>query len=127
MNLPDDRRYAPTHEWVLQQDDGDWLVGITDHAQDQLGDLVFVGEVKVGSRLRAGDVAAVVESVKTASDLYAPAAGEVVAFNDELDASPEKINESPYDTWIFRFRPDDASGLLTLLDAQGYRQQVDAG
>ena len=127
MNLPDDRRYAPTHEWVLPQDNGEWLVGITDHAQDQLGDLVFVGDVKVGSRLQAGDVAAVVESVKTASDLYAPANGEVVAFNDELDASPEKINESPYEAWIFRFRPDDAAGLDTLLDAQGYREQVDAG
>ncbi len=125
MNLPDDRRYAPTHEWVLQQDDGLWLVGITDHAQDQLGDLVYVGDVKAGSRLNAGDVAAVVESVKTASDLYAPADGEVVAFNDELEASPEKINESPYDAWIFRFRPDNAADLAKLLDAAGYGAQVD--
>ena len=125
MNLPDDRRYAPTHEWVLQQDDGDWLLGITDHAQDQLGDLVFVGEVKVGSRLNAGDVAAVVESVKTASDLYAPANGEVIAFNDDLEASPEKINEAPYETWIFRFRPDNAADLDQLLDASGYAAQVD--
>ncbi len=126
MNLPDDRRYMATHEWVLQQDDGEWLIGITDHAQDQLGDLVFVGDVKVGSRLRAGDVAAVVESVKTASDLYAPADGEVVAFNADLDTSPEKINESPYDTWIFRFRPADTADLEALLDAAGYRGRVDA-
>lgn len=127
MNLPDDRRYAPTHEWVLLQPDGECLVGITEHAQDQLGDLVFVGDVKVGSRLAAGDVAAVVESVKTASDLHAPAKGEVTAFNDRLEASPEDINEAPYETWIFKFRPDDPAELNALLDAQGYRSQVDAG
>lgn len=125
MNLPNDRRYAPSHEWVLQQNDGLWLVGITDHAQDQLGDLVFVGEVKAGNRLRAGDVAAVVESVKTASDLYAPADGEVVAFNEDLEASPETINEAPYETWIFSFRPDNADDLASLLDADGYASQVE--
>jgi len=120
MNIPNDRRYAPGHEWVRLQDDGQCLVGITDHAQEQLGDLVFVGDVKVGTRLNGGEVAAVVESVKTASDLHAPVTGEVTAFNEALSERPEAVNEAPFETWIFKFRPDSVADLETLLDAAGY-------
>jgi len=124
MTVPEDRRYAATHEWVLLQADGLCRVGITDHAQQQLGDLVFVGDVKVGAHLQAGGVAAVVESVKTASDLHAPVAGAITAFNDTLSDQPEAVNEAPFDTWIFMFRPDDAADLDALLDAAGYDAQT---
>ena len=121
MNLPNDRKYTATHEWVKA--DGDlFQVGITDNAQEQLGDLVFVGDFKVGATLRAGDTAGVVESVKAASDIYAPVDGEIVAFNDQLETAPETINASAYDAWIFKIRPADASAVDGLLDADGYRQ-----
>jgi len=121
-HTPDDRRYAPTHEWVLLQADGQCLVGISAHAQAQLGDLVFVGDVQVGTHLQAGAVAAVVESVKTASDLHAPVAGEITAFNERLATQPEAVNDAPYDAWIFKFKPDRPADLDALLDAAGYRK-----
>ena len=121
MNLPNDRKYTASHEWVKA--DGDVLVvGITDNAQDQLGDLVFVGDFKVGAHLKAGDTAGVVESVKAASDIYAPVDGEIVAFNDALEAEPELINASAYDAWIFKIRPVKADDVDSLLDAEGYRE-----
>lgn len=126
MNLPAELKYAKTHEWIRAE--GDLLVvGITDHAQDQLGDLVYVGDFKVGARLQAGETAGVVESVKAASDIYAPVAGEVVAFNDELAASPELLNQAPYTAWIFKLRPDNMADTAGLLDAAGYQASVDAG
>jgi len=126
MNLPSELKYAKTHEWIRTE--GDLLVvGITDHAQGQLGDLVYVGDVQVGARLQAGDTAGVVESVKAASDIYAPVAGEVVAFNDELAASPELLNQAAYAAWIFKLRPDDMADTAGLLDAAGYQAAVDAG
>jgi glycine cleavage system H protein len=119
MNLPTDLKYAKTHEW--SRIEGDLVaVGITDNAQEQLGDLVFVGDVKVGAKLAAGDQAGVVESVKTASDIHAPVAGEIVAFNEDLSASPEGVNASPYTTWIFKIRPNNMADLNGLLDAAGY-------
>lgn len=119
MNLPSHLKYASTHEWARLE--GDLVVvGISDPAQEMLGDLVFVGDVKVGAVLRAGDVAGVVESVKAASDIHAPVNGEIVAFNDDLAATPEQLNSSPYDVWIFKMRPDIAS-LDHLLDADAYR------
>ncbi|GAA4334202.1 glycine cleavage system protein GcvH [Pigmentiphaga soli] len=119
MHTPTDLKYAATHEWV--RTDGDLLVvGITDTAQDALGDLVFVGDVKVGAVLKAGDPAGVVESVKTASDIHAPVDGEIVAFNDELSAEPEKINAAPYDAWIFKLKPVRLEDTAALLDAAGY-------
>lgn len=121
MNLPNDRKYTASHEWVKAEEDL-FLVGITDNAQEQLGDLVFVGDFKVGARLKAGDTAGVVESVKAASDIYAPVDGEIVAFNDALDVEPELINASAYDTWIFKIRPVNADDVDHLLDADGYRQ-----
>ena len=121
MNLPNDRKYTASHEWVKA--DGDvFLVGITDNAQEQLGDLVFVGDFKVGATLQAGETAGVVESVKAASDIYAPVTGEIVAFNAELEGSPDLINASAYDNWIFKIRPANAADLDGLLDAEGYRQ-----
>jgi len=119
MNLPEDRKYTATHEWVKA--DGDvFQVGITDNAQDQLGDLVFVGEFKVGADLAAGEVAGVVESVKAASDIYAPVAGRIVEFNEQLEAQPELVNQSAYDTWIFKIKPVNRADLDTLLDGAGY-------
>lgn len=126
MSLPNDRKYTKSHEWVLA--DGDvFAVGITDNAQDQLGDLVFVGDVKVGAKVGAGDTAGVVESVKAASDVYAPVAGEIVAFNQELEANPGLINESPYTAWIFKIKADNPADVEQLLDAAGYQASVDAG
>ncbi|MGB6242774.1 MAG: glycine cleavage system protein GcvH [Castellaniella sp.] len=123
MSIPNDRKYTASHEWVKA--DGDcFLVGITDDAQDQLGDLVFVGDVQVGAQLAAGDTAAVVESVKAASDIYAPVAGEIVAFNEALNDQPALINEAAYDQWIFKIRPDNAADVDALLDAAAYQAQV---
>lgn len=123
MSIPNDRKYTESHEWVKA--DGDcFLVGITDDAQDQLGDLVFVGDVQVGAHLAAGDTAAVVESVKAASDIYAPIAGEIVAFNEALDEQPALINEAAYDQWIFKIRPDNAADVDALLDAAAYQAQA---
>ncbi|AEE65689.1 glycine cleavage system H protein [Bordetella pertussis] len=120
MSLPTDRKYTESHEWV--QAEGDvFVVGITDNAQEQLGDLVFVGDVKVGATLKAGETAGVVESVKAASDIYAPVDGEIVAFNDELEANPSLINESAYTAWIFKIKPANAADLDKLLDAAGYQ------
>jgi glycine cleavage system H protein len=102
------------------------LVGITGPAQEQLGDLVFVGDVRVGARLAAGATAGVVESVKAASDIYAPIAGEVIAFNDALNDAPDLINGDPYGTWIFKLKPNNAADVDGLLDAAGYQAVADA-
>jgi len=123
MSIPSDRKYTSSHEWVKAEDDV-FLVGITDDAQDQLGDLVFVGDVQVGARLAAGDTAAVIESVKAASDIYAPVAGEIVAFNEALADQPGLINEAAYDQWIFKIRPDNAADVDGLLDAAAYEAQA---
>ena len=119
MSLPTDRKYAESHEWVLAEGDV-FVVGISDNAQEQLGDLVFVGDVNVGAKLKAGETAGVVESVKAASDIYAPIAGEIVAFNEALENTPNLINESPYTAWIFKIKPDNAADIDKLLDAAGY-------
>ncbi|MBK8015685.1 MAG: glycine cleavage system protein GcvH [Betaproteobacteria bacterium] len=120
MHLPPELKYTESHEWVRLEADGTVVVGITDHAQQELGDIVFVGDVKVGAQLKARDAAAVVESVKAASDIYAPVAGEIVAFNASLDSEPQRINESPYEAWIFKLRPADAGDVAKLMDAAGY-------
>lgn len=125
MSIPNDRKYVASHEWIKAEGDV-MLVGITDTAQDQLGDLVFVGDVRVGAKLKAGETAGVVESVKAASDIYAPINGEVVGFNDALNDAPETINGAPYSTWIFKLKPDNAADVEGLLDAAGYQAVVDA-
>jgi glycine cleavage system H protein len=121
-NTPDDRKYADSHEWALLEADGNIRVGITDHAQELLGDLVFVELPEVGQAVDKGDECSVVESVKAASDIYSPVTGEIVAVNGELEDGPEAINESPYeDGWIFVIKPEDTSELDDLLDADGYQ------
>ena len=124
MKFPDDLKYTPTHEWAKVGADGLLWVGITDAAQDMLGDLVFVGDVKVGQTLKAGETAGVVESVKAASDIYAPVDGEVVAFNDALDGEPQKLNTEPYGAWIFKMKTGES--LAGLLDAKSYEASVSA-
>ncbi|MGH6611534.1 MAG: glycine cleavage system protein GcvH [Burkholderiaceae bacterium] len=124
MQFPEDLKYTSTHEWVKKCDDGLLWIGITDAAQDMLGDLVFVGDVKVGQTLKAGETAGVVESVKAASDIYAPVDGEVVAFNDALEAEPQKLNSGPYDAWIFKMKTN--APLDALFDAAKYRSSLDA-
>ncbi|AKQ54049.1 glycine cleavage system protein GcvH [Bordetella hinzii] len=119
MSLPTDRKYTSSHEWVKAEGDV-FVVGITDNAQDQLGDLVFVGDVNVGATLKAGETAGVVESVKAASDIYAPVDGEIVAFNEALEANPNLINESAFTAWIFKIKPANAADADKLLDAAGY-------
>lgn len=126
MNLPNDRKYTSSHEWVKTEGDV-LLVGITDTAQDQLGDLVFVGDVNPGATLAKGETAGVVESVKAASDIYAPVDGEIVAFNDELNDQPNLINEAAFDTWIFKIRPKNLADVDGLLDGAGYEALVNAG
>lgn len=126
MNLPGDRKYTTSHEWVKA--DGDlYLVGITDNAQDQLGDLVFVGDFKVGSQLKAGETAGVVESVKAASDIYAPVDGQLVEFNDDVGNDPGQVNEKAFEAWLFKFKPDNPTDVEALLDGTGYQAVVDVG
>ncbi len=124
MNIPDTLRYTATHEWVWQEPDGTITVGITDFAQDNLGELVFVELPALGRQVAAGDACAVVESVKAASDLYAPVAGEVTAINAALTDTPNKVNHDPYDTWLFRLKPAASADLGKLMDAAAYRAQL---
>ena len=124
MNIPADLRYTSSHEWLRRESDGTITIGITDHAQGQLGDLVFVELPAVGRKVAAGEACAVVESVKAASDVYAPIAGTVVARNDEVPAAPEAVNQDAYAAWLFRIRPTDASAMDSLLDARGYQAVI---
>jgi glycine cleavage system H protein len=120
-NTPSELKYAVSHEWARLEEDGTVTVGITDHAQDALGDVVFVELPDVGAVLGASDEIAVVESVKAASDIYAPVSGEVIAVNEALEDTPETVNEDPYnDGWFFKIQPEDVSELENLLDAEGY-------
>lgn len=122
MDIPERLKYARSHEWISEAEEGVVTVGITDFAQDQLGDVVFVELPRVGTRVSAGDPTAVVESVKTASDIYAPLDGEVVEVNEALEKAPEAINEDPYGSgWLFRLSVDDEAGRADLLDAAAYR------
>ncbi len=119
--VPADLKYTKSHEWVRSLDDGTVVVGITDHAQDALGDLVFVEAPEPGTAVAAGDACAVVESVKAASDVYSPIAGEVIEGNGELEDRPELVNQDPYgDGWIMKIRPADAADTGSLLDAEQY-------
>ena len=121
-NFPADLRYAESHEWARLEADGTVTVGISDHAQQALGDVVFVELAEVGQVFAAGDAAGVVESVKAASDIYAPVGGEVIAVNEELADSPESLNEEPYEAWIFKLKPSNVEAdLAKLLDADAYK------
>jgi len=127
-DFPTELKYAETHEWVRVEDDGTVVVGITDHAQDALGDIVYIELPEVGTNADAGAEIAVVESVKAASDIYSPISGEIVDINSSLDDQPETVNQSPYgDGWLFRIQISDAQDLQDLMDADGYQSMVDEG
>lgn len=126
MSIPADLKYAKTHEWARLEADGTVTVGITHHAQDLLGDMVFVENPAPGRQLAAGEECAVVESVKAASDVYAPIAGEVVAVNEAVESAPESINQDPYAAWMFKLKPANAAELDGLLDAAAYAAHVES-
>jgi glycine cleavage system H protein len=126
MSNPTDLRYTASHEWVKTEADGSITIGITDHAQELLGDMVFVEAPAAGRKLKAGEECAVVESVKAAADVYAPVAGEVTAANADLDNAPEAINNEPYGAWIFKMKPDNAADVAALMDAAAYQAHVDS-
>jgi glycine cleavage system H protein len=123
-NLPSHLKYAPSHEWASVEEDNIVRIGITDFAQEELGDLVYIELPELGRHVEAQEQCAVVESVKTASDLYSPVSGEIVAVNDSLNDEPEQINDSPYESWIFCVKADDLSDLKPLLDAEAYQQLI---
>ncbi|ROM54788.1 glycine cleavage system protein H [Pseudomonas canadensis] len=123
-DIPADLRFAESHEWARVEADGTVTVGISDHAQEALGDVVFVELAEVGAQFDAAGQAGVVESVKAASDIYAPVAGEVIAVNEELSGSPELLNSDPYGAWIFKLQPSNPADLEKLLDAAGYKAAI---
>ena len=123
---PNELFYAKSHEWVRREEDGTLTVGITDHAQEALGDIVFVETPDVGDAIAAGDQAGVVESTKSASDIYTPVSGEVIAVNEELADGPELVNSEPYtEGWFFKVQPDDMGELDTLMSADDYTEFCD--
>lgn len=125
-DVPAELKYTASHEWVLSEGEGVYLIGITEHAQELLGDMVFIDLPEVGTIVSAGDDCAVAESVKAASDIYAPIGGEIIEINPELESSPELVNSAPYsDGWLFRIRSSDESDLDELLDAEGYQATLD--
>jgi len=121
MNVPAELKYTKSHEWARREADGSITVGITDHAQELLGDMVFVECPEAGRKLKQGEECAVVESVKAASDVYAPVSGEVIDSNALLQTEPEKINEDPYGAWMFKLRPSNPAEYDALLDAAAYQ------
>ncbi len=126
MSTPENLKYTKSHEWVRAEADGTLTVGITDHAQEMLGDLVYVEAPAVGRQLKRSEECAVVESVKAAADIYAPLAGVVTEVNAELADAPEKINQDAYSAWIFKFKPDQPGELSELLDAATYEASAAA-
>ena len=126
MSIPADLKYTPSHEWVRVEADGTLTVGITHHAQDLLGDMVFIENPAPGRTLAKGEECAVVESVKAASDVYAPVAGEVVAANDEVESSPDSVNKDAYSAWMFKIKPANAGDVAGLMDAAAYQKLVES-
>ena len=125
-NIPTELRYASSHEWIRKEEDGSYTVGISEHAQELLGDMVFVELPDVGDTVIAGEDCAVAESVKAASDIYAPISGEVLAVNEALEDSPELVNSDAFgDGWFFRVMPSDTAEIENLLDAEGYQAVID--
>ena len=126
MSIPADLKYTPSHEWVRVEADGTLTIGITHHAQDLLGDMVFIETPVAGRTLTKGEECAVVESVKAASDVYAPVAGVVVAANGDVESSPESVNKDAYAAWMFKIKPANAGDVAGLLDAAAYRKLVES-
>ncbi|USD38110.1 MULTISPECIES: glycine cleavage system protein GcvH [Ferrimonas] len=125
-NIPSELKYTNSHEWVRAEGDNEYTIGITEHAQELLGDMVFVDLPDVGDDVNAGEDCAVAESVKAASDVYSPLTGEVVAINEELEDAPEQVNSDPFgDGWLFRVKITDESELAGLLDAEAYQTVID--
>ncbi len=125
-NIPADLKYTKSHEWIRAEADGSLTIGVTDHAQEALGDVVFLELPEEGRSLSAGEACAVIESVKAASDIYAPVAGEVIGFNQDAVDAPESVNTDAYAAWLFKIKPAEGSDLSALLDAAGYQAIVDA-
>ncbi|OGT24624.1 MAG: glycine cleavage system protein H [Gallionellales bacterium RIFOXYB12_FULL_54_9] len=126
MSNPTNLKYTASHEWVKTEADGTVSIGITQHAQELLGDMVFVEAPAAGRHLKAREECAVVESVKAAADVYAPVSGTVTEVNGDLDSSPENINSDPYGAWMFKMKPDNTADVDALLDATGYQAVVDS-
>ena len=126
MNIPADLKYTPSHEWVRVEADGTLTVGITHHAQDLLGDMVFIETPAAGRTLAKGEECAVVESVKAASDVYAPVAGDVIASNSDVESSPDAVNKDAYAAWMFKIKPANPGDVAELLDAAAYRKLVES-
>jgi glycine cleavage system H protein len=126
MNVPAELKYTDSHEWIRTEPDGALSVGITDHAQEALGDLVFIELPAVGRKVEAGEACGVVESVKAASDIYAPVAGEVVAVNAAVTEAPEKVNADAYGNWFYRLKPASAGAAGKLLDAAAYGKLIES-
>jgi len=125
MSNPGNLKYTASHEWIKTEADGTLSIGITQHAQELLGDMVFVENPKIGRKLKAREECAVVESVKAAADIYAPVSGEVTEVNSDLESSPESINSDPYAAWMFRMKPDNPADVAALMDAKAYQALVD--
>jgi glycine cleavage system H protein len=126
-NIPNDRKYAESHEWAILEAEDLVRVGISDFAQAQLGDVVFVDLPTVGKQVAAGDACLVIESVKAASDVYSPVSGEITAINEEVSQAPEIVNEDSYGNWLFCVKPSNLAELDALLDAEGYRAAIGEG
>ncbi|KLU16435.1 MULTISPECIES: glycine cleavage system protein GcvH [Xenorhabdus] len=125
-HVPAELKYTESHEWVRSEGNGEYTVGITEHAQKLLGDMVFVDLPEIGTEVNSGDDCAVVESVKAASDIYAPVSGKIIAVNPDLESSPELVNSEPYNEgWLFRVKIADESELANLLDAESYRSLLE--
>ena len=124
MNVPADLKYTAEHEWIRVESDGTLTIGITDHAQAALGDLVYLELPEVGRVLAANEACAVVESVKAASDVYSPVAGEVIAVNEPVTNAPEEVNQDAYASWLFKLKPADAGAAGKLLDAKAYEAVI---
>lgn len=126
MSTPEHLKYTASHEWVRRENDGTVTIGITDHAQEMLGDVVFVDNPAPGRKLKQGEACGVIESVKAAADIYAPVSGEIVDANAGLADAPEKVNQDPYAAWMFRIKPDNPADVDALLDAAAYRKIAEA-
>jgi len=125
-NVPSDLKYISSHEWIRMEDDGNVTIGITDHAQELLGDVVYVELPEIDSEVALEDEIAVVESVKAASDIYAPLSGTIIEVNETLEDEPETVNSSPYDDgWMFKMTPSEPSEIDGLMDAESYQNEID--
>ncbi|MBK9616536.1 MAG: glycine cleavage system protein GcvH [Uliginosibacterium sp.] len=126
MSIPSNLRYAESHEWARKEPDNTLTIGITDHAQNALGDIVFIELPAVERIVKVGEEVAVIESVKAASDIYAPVAGEIIAVNTAIVDAPDTLNADPYNAWLFKIKPTNLDDIDALLDATGYAKAIDA-